>query len=79
MGAPASALLAETYIQYIVMCISIARQWVAKRIPATHVHTTIGLLLLYNGAVNMPYQQIEKAVFSMWSAPCIVTHDTCFL
>jgi hypothetical protein len=26
MGAPASALLAETYIQYIVMCISIARQ-----------------------------------------------------
>jgi hypothetical protein len=42
---------------YCVTCISIARQRVGKYMPATHVHAKIGLLLLSNGAVNMPSQQ----------------------
>jgi hypothetical protein len=44
-------------VKNIVTCISIARQRVAKHIPATHVHATIEFLLLRNGAVNMPSQQ----------------------
>jgi hypothetical protein len=34
------------------MCIPISRQRLGKRIPATHVHATIGLILLSNGLCN---------------------------
>jgi hypothetical protein len=36
----------------IVTCIAIAKQRLDKRIPATHVHATIGSPLLGNGPVN---------------------------
>jgi hypothetical protein len=47
----------------IVTCTPIARQRLGKRIPATHVHATIELLLLGNGAANMSSQQQKKRCF----------------
>jgi hypothetical protein len=44
-------------LKCIVTCTLIARQRLDKRIPTTHVETTIGLLLLGNRVVNMPSQQ----------------------
>jgi hypothetical protein len=52
-----SEVLKQKEVKTIVTCISIARQRVAKHTPATHVHTTIGFLLLSNGAINMPSQK----------------------
>jgi hypothetical protein len=34
------------------MCIPVGRQRLGKRIPATHMHATIGNLQLGNGPVN---------------------------
>jgi hypothetical protein len=40
------------YGVYILTCIPIAGQRVGKNIPATHAHSTIGRLLLGNGALH---------------------------
>jgi hypothetical protein len=56
----------------IVKCKFIARQRVAKRIPVTHVHATIGFLLLGNGEVNMPsrsnrvFYMVRATYFDTW-------------
>jgi hypothetical protein len=42
----------RTWEDNIVTCIPIARQRVGRHIPAIHVHTRIGCLLLGKGAVN---------------------------
>jgi hypothetical protein len=45
---------------YCETCISLARQWVAKRIPRKRIFG------------KHAFTTIEKAVFSMWSAPRIL-------
>jgi hypothetical protein len=44
----------------IVTCIPIVRQRLGKCISETHVHATMGLLMLGNDAVNMSSQQQRK-------------------
>jgi hypothetical protein len=51
----------------IVRCIPIARQRVAKHIPATHAHATIGRLLLGNGAVNTAFNNRRRCF--PWGPP----------
>jgi hypothetical protein len=41
-----------TVAKHTVTCIPVARQWLGKWIPATHVHATIECPLLCNGSVN---------------------------
>jgi hypothetical protein len=56
-------IVTEWYLLTIATCIPIARQRLGKRIPATTVYATIGLLLSCNGAGNMPSQQLRIRCF----------------
>jgi hypothetical protein len=48
---------------YVVRAMPIARQRVAKHVPAEMYRGTVGRPFLGNGAVNTPYEMLRENVF----------------